>query len=635
MLAPLNWLKDYVTIKLPPKELGDKLTEIGLGCEKIIKEETDTIFELEITPNRPDLLSIIGVAREIAAIENTKIKYPEFKTNLKPENDTQILPLIIHPNFTVTPRLTGIIINNVQVKDSPQWLKDRLTSIGQRPINNIVDVTNFVMFELGNPIHSFDYHKIKGAAMWVRQAKGGEKFETVDDLTYHLPKGAIIYEDTEKIFDLVGIKGGKNSGTYPDTKAVFIVVEVDDPSLIRKASLAMGLRSVASSIFERNVNRGGTIDALKRVVDLILETAGGEVASDLYDLKNQDFKPWKLTLRLERLNKILGIEIPKAKVITILESLNLSPKLQTDTVVCTIPTYRNDLQIEEDLIEEVARLYGYNNFPKTLPTGQIPTEQIPYFKDYRVDERVKHILTASGFSEVYTYSLVSESDLKDAGANPDHALRVDNPVSREFEYLRPTLKSNLKKALRENKPYAKEINLFELGKVYLGKNIKEAKEEYMLSGITNKKSFAQVKGMLESLLESLGINQDPTPAIEILDPDSIGVDEGIFFEMNYSRVLENINLEKVFKPLPKFPPVIEDLALVAPESVKTGDIISEIKKQSEIINDVSLLDQYGNTRTFHVIYQDKEKNLTNEDVAKIREKILKALETKFSAKLKE
>lgn len=615
MLAPLSWLKEYVDVSLTPEKLGERLTEVGLGCEKIEKIDGDVIFDLEITPNRPDCLSIVGIAREIAAIEGKEIKYPTLKTNLKPKGKT--LPLKIHPNFVVTPRLTGIIINNVEIKNSPKWLADKLESIGQKPISNIVDVTNFVMKELGNPIHSFDYHKIEGAEMWVKQAKGGEFYESVDEISYHLPKGAIIYEDTKKIFDLVGIKGGKNSGTYKDTKAVFIVVEVDDPVLIRRASHSLALRSDASAIFERQVNAGGTIDALKRCVDLILDTAGGEIASELIDIKKEDFKPWKVSLSFERLNKILGIEIAEPKVKEILERLNLDiKKIPENKIEVTIPTYRNDLKIEEDIIEEVARLYGYNNFPKTLPEGQIPTATIPYFKDYKLEEKVKNIMKSAGFSEIYSYSLVSESDLEENSLNPDYALRVDNPVSREFEYLRPTLKINLRKGIEENSANFKNVNLFELGKVYLGKNIGKAKEEYRLSGISSNKNYYEIKGLIEILYESLGV-ENATYSLEILD-------EGVFFEVNYDELVERLSQDKKFIPVPKYPPITEDLT-IALTGKKAGKIIETIKNQSDLIKEISLINKFEDNITLHIVYQNTKGNLTREEVEKIREKILKIL----------
>jgi phenylalanyl-tRNA synthetase beta chain len=628
MIIPLSWLKEYVDITLTSKELGEKFTEIGLGCEKITKTSDDTIFELEITPNRPDCMSIIGVAREIVAIENQKIKFPKLKTNLKLKS--KALPLTIKTDTKINPRFTGIIISGVKVRESPQWLKDRLVKMNQRSINNIVDITNYVMLELGNPIHAFDYDKISGHTMTVSQAKGGEQFESVDGIKYRLPKDAVIISDKEKIIDLCGIKGGKNSGSFETTKNIFIRVPVEVPNLIRKASQTLSLRSDASSIFERGVNTGGTIDALKRTVDLILEIAGGEIASDLYDTKTANFKPWKLKLRKEKLDKILGIEIPIKRTLEILESLNLSPRHLPGvaSIECTIPTYRNDLKIEEDLIEEVARIHGYNNFPKTMPEGSIPTAQIPYFKDYRLDEKVKNILISAGFSEIYTYSLIGEKDLRPEEINSQDLLRVDNPVSRDYEYLRPTLKINLLKALSQNKTNFEKINLFELGKVYLGKNLDKTEEVYFISGISNTKSYFEIKGLLEKIFVTLGIKEDPTKYIDILD-------EGIFFELNYSQILKNINLNISFKPLPKYPPIVEDLSIITDEETKITDLINEIKKQSHLIVDVSLMDQFKNSKTFHIVYQHRDRNLTLDETGKIREKILEKLKSKFSIEFKE
>lgn len=632
MLVPLSWLKEYISISLDPKILGEKLTEMGLGCEKIHKTKNDVIFELEITPNRPDWLSIIGIAREIAAIEHKKIVYPEFKTNLNPERKSKILPLKIIPNFAITPRLTGIIIDNVTVKDSPKWLQEKLASIGMRSINNIVDITNFVMLELGNPIHSFDYHKIAGHTFTVTQARGGEKFESVDEITYKLPEGAIIFKDAEKIFDLVGIKGGKNSGTFADTKAIFIAVEVDDSTLIRKASQALGLRSEASAIFERAVNTGGTVDALKRTTDLILEIAGGNIASALIDIKKDLFKPWKLNLRLDRLMFVLGIQIPGKTVVEYLERLNLSPvilneKKNPPIIQCTIPTYRNDLKIEEDLIEEVARMHGYNNFPKTMITGETPSKKVPYFRDYRLFESVKRYFAGCGFSEIYSYSLVSESDLSDIGISSEKSLRVDNPISREFEYLRSTLKGNLLKALKQNSYKITSVQLFEFGKVYVGSSLDNDRETYMLSGISNSTDYLSIKGILERLFQDLGVKDDASQYIEILDVC-------IFFEIDFLTLLAKQKKHKVFAPIPKFPNTSEDITIKMSQNINAGDIISEIKKQSNLIAEISLVDSYGSTKTFHIIYQSTQRTLTSDDCAKVRKKIITAVEEKFGAEVK-
>lgn len=626
MLAPKSWLNDYIAIKLEPKTLAERLTEVGLNTEKITKVENDLIFDIEITPNRPDLLSIIGVAREIAALEGKQIQYPQLKTDLKPT--TKKLPITIKTNPTINPRFTAIIIDGVTVKESPKWLKERLENIGQRSINNIVDITNYVMYDLGNPIHAFDYNKIAGHEMTVTQAKGGEEFKSVDNVLYHLPKGAVIIKDQDRVIDLCGIKGGANSGTYEETTTILIRVPVEVPVLIRRASQALSLRSDASSIFERAVNAGGTIDVLKRCVDLILEYAGGEIASELIDIKEEQFKPWQVQLRLERLNQILGLEIPEKEVLKILTTLNLSPEKTKEGVLrATIPTYRNDLHIEEDLIEEVARIYGYNNFPKTLPSGNIPTQTVPYYKDYRIDEAVKHLLTACGFSEIYTYSLLSEKELEDNGFNSEDTLRVDNPVSRDFEYLRSTLTINLLKALRQNKSYYKHVSLFELGRVYRGKTIEKAEEIYVLSGITNKHSFYEVKGILEKLFLTLGVTLDPSAYIDVHE-------EGILFELPFTQMIEKAKRERRYIPIPKYPAIVEDMAVVADKAVKTGDIIKTIKDINPLITKITLYDQYKDTRTFRIIYQSEERNLTKEDVTTIREEIKEKLTKNLNASIK-
>lgn len=628
MIAPLSWLKAYVDIKLTPEKLGEKLTEVGLGCEKIEKTQDDVIFDLEITPNRPDCLSILGIAREIAAIENTKIKLPKVYKDLEKIKPSKVFPLKIITDHQINPRFTGIIINGIKVTDSPEWLRKKLESIGQRPINNIVDITNYVMLEMGNPIHAFDYEKIKGSIMKVHKTLGGELFTSVDGISYHLPKGAIVISDAERIIDLCGIKGGENSGTYENTKTIFLRVPVEIPSLTRKTSQSLGLRSEASSIFERGVNAGGTVETLSRCIELILEIAGGEIASSLHDVKKQDFKPWTVSLDLIRQNKILGIEIPETKTKDILERLNLSVrKIPGNKISVTVPTYRNDLKIEEDIIEEVARLYGYNNFPKTLPTGQIPVNIIHYYKDYITEKKIKEILKSAGFSEVYSYSLISENELEQNGINPEKTLRIDNPVSREFEYLRPNLKINLVKALLQNASNFENINLFELGKVYLGKNLDEASETYYLSGISNNKSYYEIKGILERIFTELGIEDDAARYMEILD-------EGVFFEISYNKLTQNTGLNKKFTPIPKYPPITEDLTLKINENIKIGNIINNIKNQSNLIREVDVIDKFEDNITLHMVYQSEKGNLTREEAEKIREKIISFLNQKFKLKLK-
>ncbi len=623
MKAPISWLEDYVKINLPLKDLMWRMTEVGLTTESFDEIGKEIVLDAEVTPNRPDWMSVIGIAREIAAIQDTSLKLPLINNPLP---KTANLPFKIKNDFNLAPRYTAITVKDVSQKPSPQWMQDRLITVGLRPINNLVDITNYVMFETGNPIHVFDYNKLHNGEMTIMKSKGGEKFVSVDEKSYSLPENAIIFKSRDEVVDLCGIKGGLNSGINPDTKNILILVAVYNGQLIRRTSQRMGLSSEASRIFERGANLGGTVDTLKRTCNLIQEFAGGETASDLIDVRKEEIVPLKLTLNLSRLEKILGITIPKDKVQSILKRLSLSPVLKSTSVECSIPLYRNDLRIEEDLIEEVARLYGYNNFPKTLPFGEIPVQVIPYFKDYTIEQKIKNFFTAAGYSEVQTYSLISESDLKQVEINSEDVLRVDNPVSREFEYLRPNLKSNLIKAVIENKPNFEEINLFEIGKIYLGKNIKLANEEYEVAGITNEKNYFKIKGLLERIFSDFHVNENPEKYIESLP-------EGVYFSFPYSLLITYSKNFKKFISVPKYPAIIEDMSFIVPTEERVGNIIKIIKSQSLLIKNIELFDKYESTRTFRITYQHPDKNLTTKEVAPIREKIIKKLKEK-SLKLK-
>jgi len=623
MKTPLSWLEDFVKINLPLPQLMWKMTEAGLTTESYEKIDDEIVLDCEVTPNRPDWMSIIGVAREIAAIQNTPLTLPKLND---PSEPTKKLPLKINNDFQLCSRYSALIIKNVRQEPSPEWMQLRLKSVGLRPINNLVDITNYVMFETGNPIHVFDYDKLHNAEMTLMKSVGGENFESVDRKTYSLPENAIIFKNGDKVIDLCGIKGGLNSGITQDTTTILILVAVYNGKLIRRTSQRLSLWSEASRIFERGANSGGTLDTLKRTSNLIQELAGGDVASKIIDAKKESFEPRKLNLSLKRLDNILGINIPAKEVHSILKRLLLNPVLKSELVECTIPTYRGDLKIEEDLIEEVARIYGYNNFPKSLPTGDIPTISIPYFKDYRLDLKIKNLLTASSYSEIQTYSLISEDDLNTINYNISEVLRVDNPVSREFEYLRPNLKINLMKAMKLNNPNFENINIFEIGKVYLGKSLKNAKELYEVAGLSNNKSYFEVKGLIERIFSDFHITESIDKYIEWNE-------NFIYFSFPFDLLMTDKIQYRQYIPMPKYPPIIEDMAFIIPESAKVNEIIDLIKKQSLIIASVELYDKFQRTKTFRITYLNFDRNLTSSDVAPVREKITKAL-LKKNVKLK-
>ncbi len=647
MLIPLTWLKDYVDIKIPLKDLMWKMTEAGLTCEATKKVGDETILDVEVTPNRPDWMSILGVAREIAAIQGVKVKEPK---NLELPNQTAKFPIDLIPNFNLFERWSAIAIKGIKIGPSPKWLADRIRFMGHTSINNIIDITNYVMYELGIPMHAFDYDEISGQIMTPSRSKGGEKFTSVDGESYILPKDAIIINDAERLIDLAGIKGGLNSGIKDSTKNVLLHVTIDNPVLVRRSSIALGLRSDASAIYERGPDKGGTIKALKRAANLMLDIAGGEIASEMIDLKKEKFEPWKLSLSYQHLNEVLGIEINPGEVIKILSRLNLNPKKSKVEITCTIPTYRGDLRIEEDLIEEVARIYGYNKFPKSLPVGQVNPTKIPYFFDDSFHKKLRQVMIASGYSETMTLSLLSKSTLDRFGINPKDSVKITNPVSLEYEYMRPSLIPTLLEAIKINQG---DVQIFEIDKVY-------PEESYKLSGITRVSKFRQFKGVVDLILERLRIENfeiefetdknyfHPSKSGTIkIGNEKIGefgelspiilsefeIKEPLMsFEFDITTLQKHTNI-KNYIPIAENPAQVEDLTLVFPPKTRIGEV-AKIINANALVQNSDLTGMYKGSYTFRIWYQDPRKNLTDKEVEEARSKILKDIEKKFGGKLK-
>jgi len=642
MLVPISWLKDFVKIKLPLKDLMWKMTEVGLTCESFKKIGDETILDVEVTPNRPDWMGIIGIAREVAAIQGLKIK--DLKLKDLPKKSAS-LPIKLIPNFNLFERWTGIIIKDVEIKPSPKWLADRIRLMGHEPINNVIDITNYVMYEFGIPMHAFDYDEILGAEMKVQKSLGKEEFKSVDGLDYILPKDAIVIKDVERIIDLAGIKGGANSGINNASKNIFLHITINNPVLIRRASIALGLRSEASAIYERGPDKGGVIAALNRATGLILDLAGGEVASETIDLKKTVISDWPLAISFEKLEKVLGIKIPTREVIGILERLNLNPSIKGGGIICTIPTYRGDLKIEEDLIEEVARIYGYNKFPKTLPTGRQASEKIPYFFDGSIHQKLREILISSGYSEVMTFSLISTELIENCLLSPKDHVTLENPVSLDYEHMRTSLIPSLLAGIKINRD--EKVLLFELDKIF-------PEEDYKLSGVVKGLTFREFKGSIDIILEKLNVENfeiefetsepfwHPTKRARIridkeitgsfgeINPQvlsNLGI-KGVIYAFEFEVAALNKHSQKIiFKPVSEFPPQIEDLTLTFPPKTRIGEVI-------KLIPNSKLTDIYKDSYTFRVRYQDPKKTLTDKEVEEIRNKILSKIKSKLGGILK-
>lgn len=658
-----SWLKEHLQTKATPKQIGEYLSLCSQSVEKITKVNDDWLYEIEITTNRPDCLSVYGLARELAVI------LPRFglPAKLKPLASNQLidgsikngLPLEVKiKDPSLCPRFTALIFDKVVIKPSPKIVQGRLEKSGIRALNNVIDISNYLMLELGQPMHTFDYDKIKGHKMILRESAGGEKITTLDDQIRPLPDGTIVIEDGEgRIIDLCGLMGGKNSEVDEKTKRVLLFVQTYDPVRIRQACQKLSFRTDAASRFEKGVDPEGVLIAMGKAIEMFEKNAEAKIASQLVDIYPHPPKEKKISLDIGLVNKIMGIEIKQKEIINILESLGFMIKTEGDSsITVTVPHWRNDdISIPEDLIEEIARIYGYYRLPTNLPSlTMIPQDKIDFHK---WEARSKSALKFWGFTETINYSMLSESILKEFEIRPEDCLKIANPLSEEWVFLRPSLMPSLLQVASLNKK--EKIKIFELANVYLFQSENQLPEEnLMLTGLVIGENFAKIKGIVESLLEELGLKEieikpyqlqktfygkifHPSRRAEIIFKDnSLGIfgqlkKEKVFvFDLDFTQIVKESNEIKKYQPIPKYPPIIEDLSFVIPEKTHLGEVMKAISAVSPTIRNVALIDSFKNSRTFRIIYQNINKTLTDNEVEKIREKIIKGLKDKLRVQLK-
>lgn len=629
-----------------------KMTEVGLTCESYEEVDGEKILDVEVTPNRPDWISITGITREIATAQNSKFTLPKIPEIPRP---TANLPIKVNFKTSLTGGYAGITVHGVQVKDSPEWMADRLIAVGLRPINNLVDITNYAMFELGIPIHVFDYDKFLTKDLTMTLSKGGEEFESVDELKYKLPADTLIIKDKDRVIDLCGIKGGANTGISKDTKNIFIHVPVYDGAYIRKTSQLLKLKSDASYIYERGPNALGVGLTLKRVVSLVLELAGGQVALKPIVNIDKKLKPSVIDINPKEVKNILGQDITKTKIIEILEHLEFGVKQSGDILKCTSPYFRSDVKIKEDVFEEIARIYGYNNFDRALPESGTTPSKIPYLYNREFELKLKDIFCMGGFFEMSSGALTSETNIKNAQLNPDIHIRIANPVSQEYEYLRTSLVPGLIAAEKLNTDEV--VNLFEYGKIYQGP-VDNAREPYKISAIT-KAGFEKIKGLADFILQRLNIDSIEIKPFALTSglwhPTRAGVFEkdgeeiGVCGEIN-TKVLRNYQIKEplfalefdaaalmkfetkyTFKSIPKYPAQIEDLTLNLEEGMEVGKIIAGAKSV-KFVEDVKFVEAYKNSVTLRIYYSNPGKTLDDSEVGEIRKALTKKLKEKFKIK---
>ncbi|MDI6739107.1 MAG: phenylalanine--tRNA ligase subunit beta [Candidatus Edwardsbacteria bacterium] len=484
-----NWLKEFIDFPWPVKELADKLTFAGVEVEAIEKlAGGDHRLELEVTPNRPDCLSFLGLAREVAALSGLAIKRPDCSVVEKGDDITKLATVSVE-DVLGCPRYVARAITGVKIAESPDWLKAKINTIGLRPINNAADITNLVLYELGQPLHAFDLDKLAGRAIVVRRAKKGEALTTLDGAERKLDADHLVIADAARPVALAGIIGGIETEISASTKNVLLESAYFEPSLIRRGSHGLGLKTDASYRFERGADPNALEKAADRCARLIAEIAGGIVAKGRIDVSAQTFEETTLTLRPDRANKLLGITIPVERMIRILNDLELRAWPAGDTIKATIPTFRRDLEREADLIEEVGRIHGFDKLPdERIAPWPVPGLRRP--ADTAV-ERIAQAMISLGFCEHYGLPLIDPARLSQlTGSDAAYELvELSNPISSDLSVLRPVLLPDLLAAAARNLNNGiSNVRLFETGLVFASTAQSLPSESWHLAGIV----FGQV-----------------------------------------------------------------------------------------------------------------------------------------------
>lgn len=646
----------------------------------------DVILDIAITPNRADALSHIGIARELSALFNRKSSYPEItvkRSKLKSNDYAKVV--IMDPEGC--PRYSGKVILNAEIKESPEWLKTRLKNIGLRPINNIVDVTNFVLHEVGQPLHAFDLNMVKGKKIIVKRAEEGELFTTLDSKERKLSSTDLMICDAENSVAVAGVMGGENSEVTADTKDILIESAHFNPSMVRKTAKKLGLQTDASYRFERGSDPEITLWAVKRAAQLMAELSGGEALAGEIDEYPARLKKKVVNLRYSRIEKILGYKVPKKDVKAILTNLGFEVEaIDTDTYKVKVPGFRHDVEREIDLIEEVARVYGFDKVPEIEKISDVLEAKLDQ-SAYNV--KIRNILTGMGFYEIMTNSLLERETAGKFG-NP---IGVLNPQSSDMSHLRPSLLPGMLYTISRNiKVREKDLSLFEIGKVF-NKNGEISEEnivsfdqfteaEHLVAAVTGKDSddewykkgedisIFEIKGVFEEFARRMNIDSSITDSFDIENPHledvisysiqgkeiallgrikkellkSFDIEQEVYlFDLNIDILREIKPGIKEFKELLRYPKVVRDIALVLNEKVTAKEVVTEIKEiGSNLLHHIKLFDifrseslgQGKKSLAFQLEFYDESRTLTEEEVEKEFWQIIKTVEVKLNAQLR-
>jgi phenylalanyl-tRNA synthetase beta chain len=682
MKISLEWLQEYIDIPESPVQLKEDLTMAGSVVESVSQAGTNMVFEFEITSNRPDCLSHIGIAREIAALYKRPMKAPPRRRKL--DILVQKLPYSVEiRDADLCPRYVGLVLSGVRVGPSPEWMQRRLEDAGMRPVNNIVDITNYVLLEMGHPLHAFDFKLLRQGKIIVARASEGQKIATLDGIERLLDQEMLLINDGEGPVAIAGVMGGQNSEISGDTDTVLLECAYFKPESIRRTSRKLGLSTEASFRFERGADWDLTVPAIARTCYLIEKLAGGKIAGSLQDVYPAPVEQVRIELSRRRAETLLGVALSREFIESTLRSLNFRMSRRgRDTWLVTCPTYRADMELEADLIEELARFHGYQNIPTTIPPSKSAGLPSPVFA---FENATRRLLLGLGYCEAVNLSFAGESEHRDFQPQVGDRVSILNPLTEDTRYMRTTLAAGLVKAIRHNFNYDnKQVRLFEIGRVYLkgldshplerntlaiaatgaftGSNWVHPDEAY---------SFFHLKGIVSAVLEGIHCTRftfkagaeaawlDPANASTLVVADQrVGILGSLHpglqesFKMRQPVFLAELDFDQLrrhmfqavrYEPLPRYPAVERDLSIVVPGDVPYGDICRGIEALGlpELCR-IDLVDVYDGQKipagkislTLRFTFVDRDKTLTVDRVQGFSDNIIAFLKNSWDAELR-
>ena len=648
MRIPINWLKEYVDLPGKIDDLTNQLTMAGHMLDKSDKVNGNQVIDLELRGNRADCYSILGIAREVSALFQTPVRLPISHKILTEVEQLKNIKLDVTSKYLQ--RVMMVTIKDIKLTESPKWLKERLIEYGIPSLNNIVDLSNYVMIETGQPLHTFDLDKV-GTKLAIRLAKSGEQLTTFQGEKIELTDDDLVWANEKSILSVAGAIGSKFHSISNDTKNVLLEGASYNQANIRRTIHKHNLLTDAGIRHEKELDPNLVEVGIYRFLQLIKENKWGNIAREILNYYPKPVKPWKIKFNLDYLDHLSGTIIERKKIKEILKWLNFETVEVGNNLEVTCPTYRTDVTQEEDLVEEILRINGYDKIPRSVLSLEIPKDITPDYINQEI--QLKNHMIHLGFDEIISLPFIPAASQKDnvlltEKASPVVVVNRPSPDLEEMQMTTyPNMINSVKKIINER---GEEARLFEVGKIYYQKNNKQ--NERRVLGLCywkkTENNYLKFKGFLEALFQLIrikNVNYSPTDSQSIFNFSHIksggaligtgGLKDNIFFTEIYLDVILNKSEKRKAELWPKYPPQIEDITLVIPEKTKIGEVLSSIKSVDSSVNDVELEAIYKNSYTFRVHYQDPKKTLTDAEVKIIRDKILREVSKKFGVVQKE